>query len=174
MATLAQKIKTSTPVSLLLHKARRLGIHSVQDMIGLSITRGCTHYRDAASLPSNPIPRSLLGDDELTILLLVGANEYSPAAVRCAAQLARSTEIRPARLARLARMEKTERVLSHIARAGLTHDPDGQSFWREFLALLPNSPDQPEPHLPHWNRFVSMAGIQRNGPVEPKWLVPSR
>lgn len=174
MPTLAQTLATTTPVSPLLRKARRLGIHGVDAMIALAVSRGCLHY--ARDNDSDPIPLSSesLGDDELTILLLIGENVYEPTAIRCAAQLARSPSIDPVRLAQLARMEKCERVLTHIARAGVEHDPDGASFWHEILSHLPLSHPNVEHHLPHWSRFVSMPGLQRTGVAPTRWLVPQQ
>lgn len=174
MPTLAATLQTTTPVSPLLRKARRLGINTVADMIDLAAARGCSHYSTHGGTSTTGIPRNELGDDELTILLLVGENPYDPTAIRCAAQLARSPGIEPAGLARLAVMERCERVLSYIARAGLDHDPDGVPFWRELLVHLPPSLHRKEPHLPHWSRFVSMPGIQRSGPSLTRWLTPDR
>ena len=107
MPTLAQTIETTTPVSPLLRKARRIGIRSVDDMIALAASRGCSHYMPG--LRSVPVSADELGDEELTILLIVGENPYEPTAIRCAAQLARSRLVNPAKLARLALMEKCER-----------------------------------------------------------------
>ncbi len=159
MPTLAQTIETTTPVSPLLRKARRIGIRSVDDMIALAASRGCSHY-----LPgTRPVPALAdeLGDEELTILLIVGENPYEPTAIRCAAKLAR-----------LALMEKCERVLAHIARAGIDHDLDGTDFWRDLLNRLHAPPARQESALPHWTRFVSMPGIQRSGPAPIRWLTP--
>lgn len=172
MPTLAETLRTTTPVSSLRRKARRLGLPDLQDIIALAIERGCKHYTISKGYTSRRIPRSLLGDDELTILLLLGENHFEPTAIRCAAQLARSPEIRPEQLVRLAVMEKCERVLSHIARAGATYDSEGSAFWETILRLLPEQPAREEPDLPHWSRFVSMPGIQRHGQVLPTWLTP--
>jgi hypothetical protein len=174
MPTLAQTLATTTPVSPLLRKARRLGLHGLDAMIAFAVSRGCSHYDTGASQTALPPSVESLGDDELTILLLAGENPYEPTAIRCAAQLARSTSIDPAKLARLAVMEKCERVLSHIARAGVDHDPEGARFWRDLLRHLPPTPLQTEPHLPHWTRFVSMPGVQRAGTASTLWLVPRR
>jgi hypothetical protein len=121
---------------------------------------------------SNPPSETALGDDELTILLLIGENAYEPTTIRCAAQLARSPLVPPAKLVRLAVMEKCERVLTHIARAGIDHDPEGQPFWQAVLSKLPATPLRAEPDLPHWSRFVSMPGRQRSGIAPTRWLVP--
>lgn len=171
MPTLAQSLLTTTPVSSLLRKARRLGLHDVTDFIELAVERGCSHYRFSAttSAPPRDVP---LPNDELTILLLVGENRYEPNAIRCAAQLARSPDIDPIRLARLAIREKCERVLAHISRAGSSHDAEGSHFWTTVLRNLPHQTERPEVNLPHWSRFVSMPGVQRNGPAPITWLVP--
>lgn len=173
MKTLAQTLASTTPVSVLLRKARRLGIDGVDAMIHLAVTRGCRHYAASptqlTSLPSS----QELTNEELTVLLLIGENPYDPTTVRCAAQLARSPGIDPACLVRLAVMEKTERVLFHIAKAGVDHDLDGVKFWQSILDRLPPMKARPEPNLPHWSRFVSMPGKQRHGIAPTRWLVPS-
>jgi hypothetical protein len=173
MPTLAQALQSTTPVSLLLRKARRLGLVDLQDFITLAVQRGCTHYQAFAKSDAG-FHDVALDNHELTILLLIGENAYDPTAIRCAAQLARSPENQPARLARLAIMEKCERVLAYIARAGVAHDPDGCGFWNEILRLLPVQPARDTTRLPHWSRFVSMPGIQRHGPVAATWLTPVR
>lgn len=172
MPTLAQTLETTTPVSPLLRKARRLGIGSVEDMIALAASRGCSHYTPGTRSVSIPTPANELGNEELTILLIIGENSYEPTAIRCAAQLARSPGIMSAQLARLALMEKCERVLAHIARAGIDHDADGAAFWQDLLNRLHAPPARQESALPHWTRFVSMPGIQRDGSAQTRWLVP--
>jgi hypothetical protein len=172
VATLAQTLATTTPVSPLLRKARRLGLRDIHDLIALAVARGCSHYA-ANTRPISTLPSAdALGDDELTILLIVGENAYEPTAIRCAAQLARSPRIEATRLARLAMMEKCERVLAHIARAGTLHDSEGSRFWTDLLNHLSTSTAREEPELPHWTRFVSMPGIQRSGVAPIRWLVP--
>ena len=161
MPTLAQTLATTTPVSALLRKARRLGLRGVDALIALAVSRGCLHYAAGNEPVPNPPPREALGDDELTILLLCGENSYESTAIRCAAQLARSSRVEPARLARLAVMENVERSLAHIARAGIAHDTEGRSFWQDVLNQLPAASPRSEPDLPHWSRFVSMPGRQR-------------
>jgi len=172
MPTLAETLATTTPVSALLRKARKLGLHDVDALIALAVARGCSHYAPGRDSLPQPPTRQTLGDEELTILLLLGENPYDPAAIRCAAQLARSPHIDPKRLARLAIMEKTERVLAHIAHAGVAHDPDGTEFWQNLIDRLPSAAPRREPNLPHWTRFVSMPGRQRGGTAPTRWLVP--
>jgi len=172
MATLAQVLASTTPVSVLLRKARRLGLHGIGAMIDLAVARGCRHYGSwALPLAEHP-SRLALNDEELTILLLLGENPYEPAAIRCAAQLARSPHVDPVRLSRLAIKQKCERVLAHIARAGFDHDSEGGDFWQRVLDQLPHLTIRQEPDLPHWSRFVSMPGRQRHGMAAIRWLVP--
>ena len=173
MATLAQTLASTTPVSVLLRKARRLGLHEVSSMIHLAVERGCHHYASSSSTLDKVPTREELTDTELTILLLIGENPYEPTAIRCAAQLARSPLVDPFTLTQLAVMEKTERVLGHIAKAGVDHDPDGLDFWQIVLEQLPSVKLRQEPDLPHWSRFVSMPGRQRFGIAPTRWLVPS-
>ncbi|MCF7675613.1 MAG: hypothetical protein K9N23_21025 [Akkermansiaceae bacterium] len=170
--TLAQTLAMTTPVSPLLRKARRLGLRGVDALIALAVARGCHHYPATVALPADPPSRDLLSDGELVVLLLAGENAYEPMAIRCAAQLLRSAHVQTAGLARVAGMEKVERVLTHIAKAGLEHDPEGKPFWRDLLSRLPTRPTRPEPDLPHWSRFVSMPGRQRTGIASNRWLTP--
>lgn len=170
MPTLAEVLATTTPVSPLLRKARRLGVRNVAEMMALAASRGCNHY--SALAESLPEAAKAISDTELTILLLAGENPYEPAAIRCAGQLARSPRVQPGQLAQLAIMEKCQRVLAHIARAGIEHDPEGCDFWTDLLSRLAPSAKRHEPALPHWSRFVSMPGIQRSGPAPIRWLTP--
>lgn len=172
MVTLAQKLAMTTPVSPLLRKARRLGLQGVEALIAAAVSRGCDHYRSTSAGGLKVPALHDLGDDELVILLLLGENAYEPMSIRCAAQLARSPRIDPVRLARLARLEKTERVLAHVARAGLEHGGEAREFWQTLVDELPGALPRPEPELPHWTRFVSMPGLQRGGVAPTRWLVP--
>jgi len=173
MPSLARQLGETAPSSYLLRKARRFGIAGLDAFIELASTRGCDHYRPSVPSGIKDPGRDCLSDGELTTLLLLGENAYAPMAVRCAAQLARSPRIEACHLADLAIRHKTCRVLSHIARAGSLHDPEGVDFWQAILSRLPStSYPEPEADLPHWSRFVSMPGLQRNGPAPIKWLVP--
>lgn len=174
MPTLANILSITAPVSALLRKARRLGLGDINDIIDLAVSRGCNHYSTGYRIEKESPLSVALTDDELTILLLIGENPYQPNAIRCAAQMARSPKVDPIRLSRLAVMEKTERVLAYIARAGVTDDSLGHDFWQVILDQLPRERPRPEPDLPHWSRFVSMAGRQRNGVAETFWLVPAQ
>lgn len=173
MPSLARQLGETSPTSYLIRKARKLGIIGLDAFIELASARGCDHYRPSSPRGILDPGEEHLSHEELTTLLLLGENVYSPMAVRCAAQLARSPGINACHLADLAIRHKTTRVLSHIARAGCLHDPEGVDFWQTLLSRLPSAshPEQ-EPDLPHWSRFVSMPGIQRGGQAPIKWLVP--
>lgn len=173
MPSLAATLGTTTPVSALVRKARRLGIRGLSAAMHLAVERGCRHYLPVVSGPVPSVPRSALPDDELAMLLLCGEHPYDVMAIRCAAQLARSPDVKPGRLALLAVREKAEPVLAHIARAGAAHDEAGRAFWQEVLARLPTVPNRDHPALPHWTRFVSMPGRQRTRVLPPTWLVPA-
>lgn len=173
MPSLAKQLGETAPFSYLLRKARQLGVTGLDAFIELASVRGCDHYRPPSPRGVTDPGQECLSDEELTILLLLGENAYAPMAVRCAAQLARSPRIKVGHLADLAIRHKTTRVLSHIARAGSHHDPDGKEFWQALLSRLPSaSYPEPEVDLPHWSRFVSMPGIQRNGLTPIRWLIP--
>ncbi len=163
----------TTPVSSLLRKARRLGIRGTEGMLALAATRGCAHYARISEKVLPSVSQLELSDTDLTILLLLGENEYNPTAIRCAAQLARSPLVDALRLGRLAVREKCERVLAHIARAGIDHDLEAFQFWNDLLQSISSPQARPEPELPHWSRFVSMPGLQRSGPAASRWLSPN-
>lgn len=171
--TLAQVLQQTAPVSLLARKAARLGVASLDAQRSLAVARGCRHYPSQAEFLPNDPGLDQLPNDELAILLLSGSQTYDPMAIRCAAQLLRSPEIDPRRLVFLAIREKTQRPLLHIARAGFEHDSDGRSFWKQILDHLGPSDARPEPHLPHWTRFVSLPGYQRGANPSATWLAPN-
>jgi hypothetical protein len=174
MISLAHQLGCTTPVSLLIHKARRLGLYGIDSFIQLASKRGCHHYSNPQHSDITDPGLAQLTNTELTILLISGENSYEPMAIRCAAQLDRSQDVDPIRLATLATRQKADRVLHHIARAGINHDPLGHSFWSTILITLPDHPPRPEPHLPHWSRVVSLSGYLRGGIQKSTWLTPSR
>ena len=171
MVTLAQKLGITAPVSALLRKARALGIKTLEDAISLAIHRGCRHYPSFFQPEYQPTALAQFSNQELVTLLLLGENPYNPTAIRCAAQLIRSPGIEPRALAHMARQACTVRPLAHIARSGFEHDPSAADFWRVLLKEL-QTPPRPEPHLPHWSRFVSIPGYQKHGAAQTTWLTP--
>lgn len=172
MPTLANQLEETTPISLLVRKATRLGVATLNQVIQLAAHRGCRHYAvDDSGAVIDPGP-AVLSDEDLVLLLISGEYPYNPTAIRCAAQLMRAPSIQAERLAVRAMRQKSGRVLAHIARAGLAHDVEGIAFWNTLLNAMPSMDFRAEPALPHWSRFVSMPGRQRGKMVPAQWLTP--
>ncbi len=183
MITLARRLRTNEHYSLLLRKARGLGLHGVEELIGLAIARGCRHYSGGPEpTPSMAVSDVDFSDEELAIALLSPCLPYNLRAVRIGAQMLGSHGNQPRRLAFLARQERAEAIVCHIAAAGRQTEPH-ESFWPELLgALAPGSSsdgDVPLGVLPHPSRFRSETGLTdprdpttQGGPSR-TWLRPS-
>ncbi len=171
--TLADKLQCTVHCSSLQRKARKYGLVTVEEVIALAIERGCTHYRGTTRANAPLISRDQISNTELVALLLLNQQNYSPTAIRCAAQLARSPDVTAPQLALVAKKERIERQLSHIAKAGVEHDDQAVEFWQSVLDQLQAVPREREEHLPHWSRFVSSPGIQRGQMVKSIWLMPA-
>jgi len=177
MASLATRLGETHHISVLLRRLRRLGLRDSRDLIAIAVHRGCSHYESAAAGSEAQDPgRESLRDEDLAVAMLLGERVFDAASVRCAAQLLSGDNIDLARLTRLAREERCERVLAHIARAGVAHDETGAERWSELLDSLPAVPIAPEGALPHWTRFASLTGVRRHLVPELKsvWLRPQR
>ena len=175
--TLAQMLGGTPHLSPLLHKARRLGLATPEDLLRLAVRRGCTHYMPPDYTPAAVTEpgRERLSDLELAIALCSAAQAYEPRLVRCATQLLGAPGIEPRPLARLARMERCAPVVRHIAEAACVHDEGRQAFWRDVLAHLPSSRPVPPGVLPHASRFMLQTGL--GDPLHPRqpraiWLRP--
>jgi hypothetical protein len=182
--TLAKKLGIPEHYSLLLRKARGLGLHSASELIALGVQRGCRHYGGGPEALSAAAPsRESFSDEELAIALLSPCLPYSPRAVRVGAQMLGSSHNQPRRLGLLARKERAEEVVRYIASSGQQTEPY-EPFWTELLASLPPAPMfRPMPPagvLPHPSRFRSETGVTdpsnpvtRGGPSV-TWLRPSK
>ena len=182
MTTLARKLGTTEHHSLLLRKAKKVGLWHTHELIGLAVARGCRHYGGGSEplLTAQP-SREKFSDEELAIALLSPCLPYSPRALRVGAQMLGSRGNRPSRLALLARRERAETVVRHIAAAGQQTEPD-ELFWQELLAALPPaSPFRsvlPTGVLPHPSRFRSETGLTdpsnsaTGGGPQVTWLRP--
>lgn len=158
-----------------MRKARRLGLADVESLVWLAAKRGCRHFSNVfPSGEDTPEPGlDRLSQDELVVLLLHGNNRNEPMAIRCAAQLLKSKAISPHRVAFLAIQERCETALKHIARHGITHDPESPDFWATILDALANRGHRPpEGILPHPDRFLVNPGIQHGTLPKPHWLSP--
>ena len=174
MVTLNQSLHQTSHHSLLVRKAGRLGLAVIEDLIQLAVLRGCSHYRNTVkSVVSTDPGQSKLSDDELAVLLLHGHYRYEPMAIRCAAQLLKSPEITPSRIAKLAIHERCETPLRYIAEQGLQYDKPASCHWSQILDSLGARGEAPlSGVLPHRSRFIIDPGIQRGKKIEPYWLNP--
>ena len=173
METLAAKLGTTTHLSPLLHKARRLGL-GPRELEILAVQRGCDYYHDGSPLPPAAVSLSQFSDEELAMALLNPALRYDPQTLRLGAAMLGAEGNDPQRIARLARMERAEAIVRYVASAGERFEPRNP-FWPALLALLPPGPPPKSSVVPHPTRFVAMTGITRRG-VETvvEWIRPSR
>jgi hypothetical protein len=168
MSTLAQELGEISHCSVLLRRARGVGLESTAALIRLAVARGCRHYAPAfPPLKSDP-GIEVFSNEELVSLLLLGSNEYEPIAIRCAAQLAGSCEVE--QLVRVAKRERVSRPLAYIAKAGRTHDAVQKAFWSKLLKCLGEQSPVADGILPHWSRFVSQTGVTSSGGGSVQWL----
>ena len=183
MITLAEKLGIPTYHSLLLRKARKMGLPDASALIGLAVMRGCRHYQGGPeTVPAEPLSFAAFSDEELAIALLSPCLPYTPRALRVGAQMLSTRSNRPQRLALLAREERAENVVRHIATAGQQTEPQ-EPFWRELLATLPPTSALGAATrtgvLPHPSRFRMETG--RTDPSDPvtrggaqtTWLRPA-
>ncbi len=172
ITTLAEKLGTTTHLSPLLMKARRLGL-SARELEQLAVERGCTHYSGNGESPSPPVSASAFSNEELAVALLNPALAYDPHSIRCGAAMLSAPGNRPLRLARLLRMERAEQPARQIAEAGRRYEPDNP-FWVDLLDALPASPVPKSGVLPHPTRYITMTGFTRSGPgLVTHWVRPA-
>jgi hypothetical protein len=173
MPTLAAKLGTTTHLSPLLRKARRLGL-GPKELEILAVQRGCRHY-SSGSEPEPPLAaESEFSDEELAIALLSTALPYDPHSIRCGAAMLSAEGNHPRQLARLAVLERCVVPVRHVAEAGRRFEPENP-FWKELLAALPPTLPAKSGVLPHPTRFVAMSGFTRRGPgLLVEWQRPAR
>ena len=103
--TLAAKLGTTTHLSPLLRKARRLGLGPRELQI-LAVQRGCRHYSNGSE-PEQPLASEAeFSHEELAIALLSTALPYDPHSIRCGAAMLGAEGNNPRRLAHLAVLER--------------------------------------------------------------------
>lgn len=170
--TLAEKLGTTTHLSPLLHKARRLGL-GAEELERLAIQRGCDYYHNGEPLPPAPVSQSEFSNEHLAIALLNPALRYHPQTIRLGAAMLGARGADPSTITHLARMERCETVVCYVALAGLKYEPEN-SFWKELLASLSTMPAPKSGVLPHPTRFIAMTGFTRRG-VETvtEWIRPA-
>lgn len=159
--TLAAKLGTTTHLSPLLHKARRLGL-GPRELETLAAQRGCRHYSSGAEPEQSLASESEFSNEELAVALLSTALPYDPHSIRCGAAMLSADGNHPGRLARMAVMERCVTPVRHVAEAGQRFEPEN-SFWKDLLTALPGVPPPKPGVLPHPTRFVAMTGFTRQG-----------
>src|SRR6266699_5485909 len=159
--TFARKLGTTTHISGLLIKAKRLGLDS-EGLQRLAIQRGCDYYHDGSPLPPAPVSIDHFSNAELAIALLNPALRYDPQTLRLGAAMLSAESNRVEEIARLADMERCEAVVRYIAEAGRKFEPENP-FWTSLLELLPVTPPPKSSVVPHPTRFVAMTGFTRRG-----------
>ncbi len=170
--SLAQRMQETCHVSPLRRHATALGLRDGWDLLALAVQRGCRHCAGVGPQRAGTDPgESVLANEELVVLLLAGENRFEPFLIRAAAELLRAVPVNVVRLVWLARRERVGRVLAHIARAGVAHDPQADFFWAALVSGLGPVASVPPGVLPHWSRFVALRGVGRGGrPLGKQWL----
>jgi hypothetical protein len=171
--TLAERLGTTTHLSPLLHKARRLGL-GPQELELLAIQRGCDYYQNDDPLPPPPVTAEQFSNAELAIALLNPALRYDPQTLRLGAAMLSAEGNLPEEIARLAELERCQALVRYVAEAGRRFEP-GNTFWPRLLALLPKSLPPPKSSVvPHPTRFVAMTGFTRRGvEMVVEWIRPN-
>ena len=173
--TLARRLGTTTHVSPLLMKARRLGLRAPGDLERLAIQRGCRHYWQGDEPPGELLSQAQFSNEELALALLSIAGAYEPHSIRCGAAMLSAEGNAPVNLARLAVWERSETVVCYVAECGAKFEPKN-AFWSKLLALLPQTPPPKDGVLPHPTRFVAMNGYERGvgRKITTEWQRPQK
>jgi len=172
--TLAQRLGTTTHISPLLMKARRLGLRTPEDLERLAVRRGLRYYGEPGEenlLREDPVtygskPRDAVecafSNEELAIGLLSLSQPFSQQRLRMGAAMLAAAGVSLERLTALAHQERCESVLHHIAICGQKVEPEND-FWQRLLRQLPKVKIFAPDVLPHLTRFVAMTGFTRRG-----------
>jgi len=160
--TLAEKLGTTSHLSGLLIKARRLGMETPEALESLAVARGCWHYKHAELVPAPNVSEDQFSNEELAVALLSPCQPYSPHTIRVGAAMLGATGNAPESLAWLAVAERCEPQVRYIARAAMGFEAENP-FWPGLLARLPDMPEMKDGVMPHPTRFVSMTGMTRAG-----------
>ena len=172
--TLAEKLGTTPHISLLLQKAKRLGLHSPELLESLAVARGCWHYRHPDMVPAPALSESEFSNEELALVLLSLCLPYSPHTIRVGAAMLGAVGNDIAVLKRLAVTERCVPAVRYIAAGGLQFEPENP-FWRRLLDQLPEAQPVKDGVMPHPTRFVAMTGFTRKGPgLVVEWQRPGR
>lgn len=160
--TLAEKLGTTSHLSPLLVKARRLGLANAEALESLAVARGCWHYRHAEMAAIPGVTEAQFNNEELSVALLSPCQPYSPHTIRVGAAMLGATGNDPQSVAWLVETERCGPQVRYIARAAIGFEPEN-AFWPDLLRQLPEAPEPKDGVMPHPTRFVSMTGITRAG-----------
>lgn len=181
--TLAYRLGTTTHVSPLLMKARRLGLRVPEDLCALAVQRGCRYYAgggDLTTVVHETAPPPTMADigtedfsnEELAMALLSIVLPYSQHRLRVGAAMLGAPGNSALKLARAAIHERCELVVRYIAVCGRRVEPENL-FWQELLRRLPELPTPTVDTMPHISRFVAMTGVTRRGrETVMQWIRP--
>src|SRR6266699_2267512 len=114
--TFARKLGTTTHISGLLIKAKRLGLDA-EGLERLAIQRGCDYYHEGQPLPPATVSNNRFSNEELAIALLNPALRYRPQTIRLGAAMLGAEGNDPEHIARRAKCERCENIIRYIAEA---------------------------------------------------------
>lgn len=172
--TLAQRLGTTAPASVLLWKLRRLRrAHPVPDagdleswLVELSHSRGFhAIQRRPVALPFS-ISMEDLSNEELVIAQLHPALRDEPQLMRPAAQIISRGAINPSKLLALAERECSSRILANLAAQALKAAPD-HSGWQAIADQLRHALPLRE-NVIHWTRLAEPV-MKPRGPHNGEW-----
>jgi hypothetical protein len=135
--TLAARLGTTTHLSPLLRKARRLGL-GPEELEILAIQRGCDYYHNDEPLPALPITVEQFSNTELAIALVNPALRYHPQTLRLGAAMLSAPGNAVDQIAHLSELERCQAIVGYIAECGRKFEPQN-TFWENLLALLPKT-----------------------------------
>src|SRR5438093_7310879 len=122
--TLGEKLGGKPFASMILQKAKDLGLPDASALELLAVARGCWHYRQP-EMPDPPmVDESRFTNEELAIALLSPNLPYSPHTIRLGAAMLGAPSNRAEALLNLSKTEGCEVVVRHIAKAGLSLEPN--------------------------------------------------
>ena len=174
------RMGTSSHLSPLMQKAKRLGVRNPSDLEEIAIARGLRYFGRPAELSPDAKKAMMQAHDheffsqeELTIALMSPTLPYSLNRLRMAGAMLGAEGISAEKILKLARMERCETTVRHIAELGSKVEPS-QTLWHSLLEQLPPALNTPPDVLPHLSRFVTMSGLDRTGrSYRTQWIRPT-
>jgi len=166
--TLAARLGTTTHMSGLLIKARRLGLVSVRELSTLGVQRGCKPYAQGDEPSDELVLRDKFSDEELTLSLLNIALPYDKRCILIGAAMLGSKGNSVDGILRLTKWERSEPVVRYVAECGHHFEPDN-SFWNSLLTRLPHSVPK-HGVLPEPTEFLATSSSDPQSAVNERWV----